>query len=117
MSDEKDILGLAIEIYVPGDFDWMRYEITRTNSLTYHHIISRRYGPTDLRNCALLTKNAHCKLNRLYHNNPLVYDEWQVLFRNINDSMAPPTEEHIARALELRYYTQRKYYGKEMNFK
>ena len=115
MGEERDVLALAIQIYVPDNFDWMRYEITKTNYLTYHHIISRRYGSTDLSNCALLTKNAHHKLNRLYHKNPLVYDEWQILFRAINDSMAPPTEEHIARALELRHYTGRKYYGKGMD--
>lgn len=110
----KIILLEMIEIFEPGDEDWMGYIRSTTNFFTYHHLIKQCYGgPTTIDNGAILTKNAHNKLNRLYICNPLMFDLWQELFWEINKSMCPPTSEHKEKMLEYRYLSKSNLYPRK----
>ena len=79
-----------IKIYNPGNIDWMSFEITRKNTLTFHHIVEECFGgPSIIENGALLTKRGHRILNILGDNNYMIYDDWNDLFKEINKSQAP----------------------------
>ena len=43
-NKNQEILRLMIEIYQPENFDWMSYQITNSNILTFHHIIEASKG-------------------------------------------------------------------------
>ena len=107
----KDILYEMINIYGINKIDWMGWEITSTNKLTYHHIIEKRNGGEEsVQNGALLTRKAHQALHQAEVYNPDLYNEYQYWFRIINDMMCPPTEEimEIMRSLRARIYKKGK---------
>lgn len=83
--------------------DWMGFNLSRKNPLTYHHIKKNcEKGKRTLENGAPLTKQAHTFLNCLERTKPDLYVEWNELFKEINKSEAPPTEEHIEKIKVLR---------------
>lgn len=82
------------KIYGKPTIDWMGFEVTESNNITYHHIVEvRNGGKATIENGALLTKKAHKKLNQIQDSDPELYQEYQDWFRTINDMKCPPTPE------------------------
>ena len=104
-----------IEIYKPKDFDWMSYMITKNNFLTFHHIVEESKGGfTIVENGALVTKNGHQLLNKIYGIDKVLYDDWNELFKLINVSMMPPTKEMMEESKILKKYSQNLVYNKKI---
>ena len=91
----RDVLDDMIEIYQPKGIDWMGYKLTEENPYTFHHIKEKRYGgKEEVKNGAILTKDAHAYLNYLDQYCPEAYQEYQKIFRYIND-FDGPIPEHL----------------------
>lgn len=100
-------IEVMITIYNPNGIDWMGYHLTDTNPYTFHHIIKDcNDGPTSVNNGAILTCNAHKKLNKLEYKVPEAYDDLNYLFRVLNASKMPPTEEHFVEVGKILKYTR-----------
>ena len=111
INENQILVSKMIEIYKPYKIDWMSYSITKKNILTFHHIIEVCNGGKNIiSNGALITKNAHRVLNILGDRNYLLYEEWNQLFKDINDSLMPPSEYHKECSRTLKRYTQRLIY-------
>lgn len=41
-TEEQIVLQRMIEIYKPGEIDWMGTKIKKNNPLTFHHIVKRK---------------------------------------------------------------------------
>lgn len=93
----KEPLITMLEIYKPLELgvDWMDYKICRTSDLTFHHIVEARNGGRRvLNNGAILVRKSHEYLNYLdvYHH--LVYRDLNYLFKELNSTMLPPTQDY-----------------------
>ena len=89
-------------IYNPDGFDWMNYKITKNNPLSYHHIVEQRSGGhTLIENGAILTDKSHDLLNILDQYCPRAYNDLQSVFRRINGSNQPPTNEIVKEVDEI----------------
>lgn len=115
--DEQRVIKEMIEIYEPGDYDWMGSRISKKNVLTFHHIVKRKEGLTIKENGALLTQKSHQRLNKLEAHNKELFERWQWLFVLINTSNMPPNEYMIAQIQELKEETTSFIYGKESGLK
>ena len=83
-------------IHEPDGFDWMNFALTRGNPFTYHHIDEKsKGGDRSINNGAILTKKAHRFLNFLQLVYPDAYNDLQDVFRRINESKKPVTQEFI----------------------
>lgn len=99
----KAVLERLVERHGTYGVDWMGFTLSKKNPLTYHHIQKEsEKGKKTLENGAPLTKNAHRFLNCLERVKPDLYDEWNELFKEINQSEAPLTEEHEQKIKTLR---------------
>lgn len=99
----KSVLEKLIERHGTYGTDWMGFTISRKNPLTYHHIQKNCHkGKRTIENGALLTKRAHRFLNCIEKDDPELYDEWNALFKDINDSELPPNEGHLQKIKTLR---------------
>lgn len=91
----KEVLAKMIQIYQPRGIDWMDYRMTKSNPYTFHHIKEKRNGGKyEIRNGAIITKNAHIYLNHLdtyYHK---IYMELNYMFKQLNMTMKPPTADY-----------------------
>lgn len=91
----RKVLVEMLEIYKPNGRDWLDYEMTRKNPYTYHHIKEKRNGGQEtISNGAIITKYAHIYLNHLdvmYHR---IYEELNHMFKELNMTYQPPTEEY-----------------------
>lgn len=115
--DEQRVIKEMIEIYEPGEYDWMESRISKKNVLTFHHIVKRKEGLTIKENGALLTQKSHQRLNKLEAHNKELFERWQWLFVLINTSNMPPNEDMIAQIQELKEETTSFIYGKESGLK
>lgn len=106
-------------IYGTSNIDWMGYEITENNPLTFHHIQKRiNGGKTCIRNGALLSVDAHNKLNIIEYICPKLYEEYEFWFELINDMQCAPTFEIITIMKSLRIRTEQElnnYYNNRKN--
>ena len=85
-----------IQIFNPDGFDWMNFALTNKNPYTYHHILEReKGGDNSVENGAILTKRAHSFLHLLQWYYPEAYKDLQRVFRRINLSMRPVTQEYV----------------------
>lgn len=115
--DEQRVIKEMIEIYRPGEYDWMGSRISKKNVLTFHHIVKRKEGLTIKENGALLTQKSHQRLNKLEVHNKDLFKRWQWLFIEINTRNEPPREDLIVQIQELREETADFIYGKEKGLK
>lgn len=115
--DEQRVIKEMIEIYRPGEYDWMGSRISKKNVLTFHHIVKRKEGLTIKENGALLTQKSHQRLNKLEVHNKDLFERWQWLFIEINTRNEPPREDLIIQIQELREETADFIYGKEKGLK
>ena len=105
----NDVLKRMIEIYRPDGIDWMGFSTSRYNPYTFHHIKEKcNRGKCDINNGAILTKNAHRLLNILQRDYHDAYEDYQNLFRRINNSKSPIDDETLediyGMLLDLFYY-------------
>lgn len=90
----KDV-KIMLKIYKTKDRDWLGYKIYRNTPLTRHHIFKRVYGgPDNVTNYALLIEKSHQDLHKIEKVDLQAYNELNNLFRELNNSMQPPTEEY-----------------------
>ncbi len=90
----KEILNEMFKIYGKPSVDWMGFEVTNNNPITFHHIKEERSGGKEtVDNGALLTKSSHSKLHKIEKSNLELYTEYKYWFRIINDMRCAPTEE------------------------
>lgn len=90
----KSVLTTMFEIYGKPKIDWMGYEVSEENTLTYHHIVKAEDGgDASLENGAILTKKAHAKLHTIEVLDSKLYEEYNYWFRLINDMKCSPTFE------------------------
>lgn len=83
-----------IRIYKPKGRDWMNFKMKKNNPYTFHHIVKKEHnGSNDVTNGALLTNKAHQLLHIMENDDPLLFDVLNLIFKEINDSKKPPTEE------------------------
>ena len=84
-----------IHIFKDTDnLDWMNYKITRSNSLTYHHIQKKSNGgEKTFENGALLTRKAHTYLHVIEGKETVIYNAINGLLKLINLQGFPPTED------------------------
>lgn len=93
----KEPLIKMLKIYKPLELgvDWLDYKIINPNDLTYHHILEKRNGGRrTIENGAILIRESHDYLHfldRYYHK---YYRNLNDLFRALNMTMQPPTEEY-----------------------
>lgn len=87
-KNENQLLVVKmLDIYGSDDLDWMSYQITKKNILTFHHIIPvSEGGLAIIENGALITKVAHKNLNILEYKDIHLFDAWNQLFIEINKS-------------------------------
>lgn len=84
-----------LKIYKTSKKDWMGYRVCKNCKLTRHHIFKSVYGgASDISNYALLIPIAHEYLHQLEFKDHEAYIELNNLFRELNDSLAPPTPEY-----------------------
>ena len=113
-NPNKVILQEMVEIYKPITIDWMSYQITRKNQLTFHHIAKQGFGgATEIANGALLTKRAHRILNIIENRDYLLYEVWNSLFELINAAKQPPCDEYVKEMVLLKRCTQKIVYENE----
>lgn len=99
----KAVVERLIERHGTYGVDWMGFELRRKNPLTYHHIQKDcDKGKKTMDNGALLSKKAHRFLNCLELESPDLYEEWNALFAEINQSKAPLTSIHQEKIKTLR---------------
>lgn len=97
-----------IKIYQPSDYDWMSYQITVKNILTFHHILEQKNGGLiTIDNGALVTKKGHRALNIIENKSWLLYKAWNELFQEINKSKQPLDDYYITQSKILKKYTQK----------
>ena len=113
VNENKLLLPKMLEIYQPVEFDWMHTSITKKdNVFTIHHIHEAVYGgKTTIDNAALLLKKSHRLLNMLESHDYNLYFAWNDLFRDINVSKKPPSDEYIMEMIKLREKTKKSIYG------
>ncbi len=104
-------------IFNPDGFDWMNIQLTKENKYTYHHIVEKkRGGDNSVENGAMLTEISHRFLNVLEQFCPKAYNDLQEVFKKINASMEPPTNEimqEIDQILFDIFYTERYHFAEE----
>lgn len=88
-------IRLMLKIYKTKNIDWMGSPVCTKKELTRHHIFKAVYGgASHISNYALLTKKSHQFLHLLEYKNHKKYLELNNLFKELNESLAPPTEEY-----------------------
>ena len=93
---KNDPLRFLITIFQPDGYDWMNFAISKSNPYTYHHILERKNGgDVSIDNGAILTKRAHRFLHILQVYCPEAYNDLQDVFRRINDSKEPVTQQYV----------------------
>ena len=108
INENQVLVKKMIEIYKPDQFDWMSYQITVSNVLTFHHIVEQsKGGLTIIENGALITKKGHRALNMLESRDISLYIAWNQLFQEINKSFQPPDTYYIEESKVLKKHTQK----------
>ena len=111
VNDNQRILRMMIEIYQPDNFDWMSYQITNQNILTFHHIVElSKGGLTEIGNGALVTKRGHKALNLLCIRDYILYKNWNELFLEINQFGKSPDDYLMSQSRELKKATHKVLY-------
>lgn len=93
----REPLITMLQIYKPLEIgkDWLNYKIVRVQDLTYHHIKEKRNGgKRTLENGAILIKRSHDYLNYLDYCHHRYYRDLNDMFKWLNMTMKPPTDEY-----------------------
>lgn len=97
----KDVKTM-LKIYKTKNIDWLGYEVCSNCKLTRHHIFKKVYGGvSDISNYALLIEKSHEYLHLLEQKDHRAFIELSNLFRELNDSLAPPTEEYYEKVSKI----------------
>lgn len=94
MSKVKDLM---INTYCVNGIDFMGYKLQKGEKFTYHHIVKREHGGgKNLKNGAILTKQAHRYLHIVECKDYGTYLAINKVLKLINESKEPPREEYLA---------------------
>ena len=103
----KAVLRKLIERHGTYGVDWMGFVLSKKNPLTYHHMEKEcQKGEKTVENGAPLSRKAHRFLNYIELNDSELYEEWNLLFKEINASEAPPNTKHQEKIKILRQKSQ-----------
>ena len=90
-----DVLKQMVVIYKPDGVDWLNFKLCRKNPYTFHHIEKRCDGGLRIiSNGAILTRLGHDFLNILEIREPELYRNLNLLFKELNNTKLPPTEDY-----------------------
>ena len=93
---------IMVRLYQTKDKDWMGYKICKNCKLTRHHIFKKVYGGhSDISNYALLVQKSHEYLHILEQKDHKAFIELSNLFRELNESLSPPTEEYYEKVNKI----------------
>ena len=93
---------LMLNIYKTYNLDWMNDKVNDIKCLTKHHIVKKEKGGlNDISNYALLTDESHHLIHLLEVNYNKEYNELNRLFKELNTSLEPPTDEYYQRVKEI----------------
>lgn len=110
-NENQVLLKELIKIYVPNEFDWLSYRITKKNILTLHHVIKVADGGLlRVDNSALLTKTSHQNLHICEHRDLGLYSEINDFFREIIAHRAPLDDYLIRESKEYKKVLMRTLY-------
>lgn len=92
----EKVLNELVDIFQPGNKDWLGDRITDDNPLTYHHIVKAcNGGRKSINNGALLTKNSHRYLHSVLEKDDIsTYTLINLKFKLLNCQKQPPTDEY-----------------------
>ena len=92
-NENQLLLRELIKIYEPNNFDWLSYQVTKSNILTLHHILKVcDGGDLSIENAALLTKKSHRALHMCESRDLILYMEINEFFKEIVRNAAPLNE-------------------------
>ena len=95
----KFYLVKMLEMYEPDKIDWMNFDITSSNPYSFHHIEKKEDGGrARVDNGAVLSKYSHRFLHYLEQVCPDAFEDYQDLFRRVNASCEPRTQDFIDEA-------------------
>lgn len=90
----KQVTKEMIKIYKPLDLDWLNYRVTKSNQITFHHIIKKEHGGLyTFENGALLTETGHHYLHIIEYKEIKIYETLNKMFEIINRQKHAPTQE------------------------
>lgn len=91
-----------IRIYKPKDMCWLGYKLTRSNGLTYHHIIKAEHGGLrTFDNGGLLTNIGHQYVHIIEYRDLEIYVRLNQIFQIINNQKHKPTLEQYKQLNDL----------------
>lgn len=97
------ILQQLVKIYEPNGFDWLSYQITKSNILTVHHVVKVADGGQSAPdNLALLTKRSHRGINICESKDYILYSEINDFFKEIIALNAPLNDYLIKESKEYK---------------
>ena len=113
VNENQVLLRQLIEIYQPNGFDWLMYQITKSNTLTLHHVDEvSEGGKLTVANSAILTKKSHRALNMCESRDFYLYIIINEFFREIIELSGPLTTEFEEESRELKKALTRTLYKK-----
>ena len=113
VNENQVLLRQLIEIYQPNGFDWLMYQITKSNTLTLHHVDEvSEGGKLTVANSAILTKKSHRALNMCESRDPYLYIIINEFFREIVEKAGPLSPEMIEESKDLKRSLTRTLYRK-----
>ena len=96
-NDNQLLLQELIKIYKPLDVDWLSYQITKSNTMTLHHIVKvAEGGLLTIDNSALLTKKSHRGLHMCESRDFILYTEINDFFKEII-SLGSPLDDYFVK--------------------
>lgn len=102
-NENQLLLQELVKIYQPINFDWLSYQITKSNILTLHHVIKAADGgPLSVDNSVLLTKKSHRGLHMCEHKDFALYSEINDFFREIISLRSPLNDYLIKESREYK---------------
>ena len=102
-NENQLLLQELIKIYQPVGFDWLSYQITKSNILTLHHVIKvADGGQLKINNSALLTKKSHRGLHICENKDFILYSEINDFFREIISFYSPLDDYLIKESKEYK---------------
>lgn len=102
-NENQILVQDLVKIYQPLGFDWLSYQITKSNILTLHHVIKVADGGLlSIDNAALLTKKSHRGLHMCESRDIILYADINEFFKEIIARRAPLDDYLIRESREYK---------------
>jgi len=96
----KEVIEILSEVFIENNKDIFNFEITATNTITYHHIIKREelllldfpVNPS-IKNGMVLSFLGHSYLNFIEYNAPDIYESINKIIILLSNEFRAPTKK------------------------